>query len=308
MIPSTRRAVLTCGLLGLAVGSIPTAGAQPPRVTPTADRMKGRGYALTVPSGWLAEKTTDDFASLYLNSKQQFEPTVNVTAERVKAAPSPKDLGDKLVQEGRASGGFQLLSEHAVSVGGVPGWEVDYQYRIGTPPRVEQAAQVMVVRTNIVYNFVYEALPTDFPAHAADFNAVLQSVRWNDRNLAAKVPSLASLIGRMTNQVYSEQVSLGGRYVATLAYRDGLTYGYEFLSLQPRARWHPLRPDDPLPKDEVAEMADEGIERDRLGGAAHAGRAVRQVSAQGVLRKARELLAQCSHRLGTQPTWAAHAD
>ena len=65
---------------------------------------------------------------------------------------------------------------------------------------------------------------------------------------------------RMTNQVYQEVRSPDGRYMATLAYSDGLTYGYYFVSLVPVTGWHRLQPDDPIPHDEVAEVAAEGLD------------------------------------------------
>ncbi len=36
----------------------------------------------------------------------------------------------------------------------------------------------------------------------------------------------------MTNQVYQETKSPDGNYAATLVYRDGLTFGYYFVTLQ----------------------------------------------------------------------------
>lgn len=64
----------------------------------------------------------------------------------------------------------------------------------------------------------------------------------------------------MKNQVYSETRSPDGMSVATLAYRDGLTFGFYFVTLQPAAGWHPLQPDDPVPQTEVAEVAAEGLD------------------------------------------------
>lgn len=64
---------------------------------------------------------------------------------------------------------------------------------------------------------------------------------------------------RMHNMVYQQISSPDGRYVATLAYSDGLTYGYYFVCLQPSAAWHSLQPDDPIPQGEVAEVAAEGL-------------------------------------------------
>jgi hypothetical protein len=78
--------------------------------------------------------------------------------------------------------------------------------------------------------------------------------------LAYLVDREMNQVFRMTNQTYQETVSPDGKYVATLAYRDGLTFGFEYLSLQPRSGWRHLRTDDPIPDDEVAEMADEGID------------------------------------------------
>ena len=64
---------------------------------------------------------------------------------------------------------------------------------------------------------------------------------------------------RMRNMVYQQVSSPDGRYVATLAYSDGPTYGYYFVCLQPSAGWRPLQSDDPIPPDEVAEVAAEGL-------------------------------------------------
>ena len=64
----------------------------------------------------------------------------------------------------------------------------------------------------------------------------------------------------MHNQVHQETKSPDGKYVATLAYSDGLTYGYFFVSLQPSGGWHSLGSDDPIPKDEVVEVAAEGLD------------------------------------------------
>ncbi len=66
-------------------------------------------------------------------------------------------------------------------------------------------------------------------------------------------------IGEMRNENCQELKSPDGKYVATLAYSDGLTYGYYFVSLKTIQLWHPLGTNDPIPKDEVAEVAAEGI-------------------------------------------------
>ena len=66
---------------------------------------------------------------------------------------------------------------------------------------------------------------------------------------------------RMTNQVSQEIRSPDGKYVATLAYSDGPTFGYYFVALQPAADWHHLQPNDPIPQDEVAEVAAEGLNK-----------------------------------------------
>ena len=55
--------------------------------------------------------------------------------------------------------------------------------------------------------------------------------------------------------------------MATLAYRDGPTFGYYFVSLQPAIGWHHLQPEAPLPHDEVAEVAAEGLETIAWAGA-----------------------------------------
>jgi len=67
-------------------------------------------------------------------------------------------------------------------------------------------------------------------------------------------------IGSMSNQVYQETKSPDGNFVATLAYRDGLTFGYYFVCLHSSEGWHSLGADDPVPKDEVAEVAEEGLD------------------------------------------------
>lgn len=67
-------------------------------------------------------------------------------------------------------------------------------------------------------------------------------------------------IGEMRNEVYQEVKSPDGKYVATLAYSDGLTYGYYSVSLQTIQLWHPLGTNDSIPKDEVAEVAAEGVD------------------------------------------------
>ena len=66
----------------------------------------------------------------------------------------------------------------------------------------------------------------------------------------------------MTNQVYQETVSPNGKYVATLANSDGsvLPDGFEYLSLSPTQGWRHLQSNDPIPKDEVAEMDAAGIQ------------------------------------------------
>ena len=64
----------------------------------------------------------------------------------------------------------------------------------------------------------------------------------------------------MHNQIYQEVKSPDGSYVATLAYRDGMTFGYFFVCLRPSAGWHALGADDPIPQDEVIEAAAEGID------------------------------------------------
>jgi hypothetical protein len=68
-----------------------------------------------------------------------------------------------------------------------------------------------------------------------------------------------SLVFGMHNQVYQQIKSPDGRYMATLAYRDGMTFGYFFVSLQTTAQWNPLQPNDAIPQDEVAEVAEEGL-------------------------------------------------
>ena len=67
-------------------------------------------------------------------------------------------------------------------------------------------------------------------------------------------------IGAMTNQTYQQVKSPDGRYVATLAYRDGMTFGFGYICLQPLKDWHSLKLDDPLPKSEVVEVAAEGLQ------------------------------------------------
>jgi hypothetical protein len=63
----------------------------------------------------------------------------------------------------------------------------------------------------------------------------------------------------MTNMVYSVVKSPNNKYIATLAYRDGLTFGYYYVVLQTAAAWRPLKPGDPIPNGEVAEVAAEGL-------------------------------------------------
>lgn len=64
----------------------------------------------------------------------------------------------------------------------------------------------------------------------------------------------------MSNQVYQETKSPNGKYVATLAYRDGLTFGYYFVCLHSSEDWQSLGANDSVPKDEVAEVAAEGLD------------------------------------------------
>jgi hypothetical protein len=64
---------------------------------------------------------------------------------------------------------------------------------------------------------------------------------------------------RMDNEVSAEQRSPDGQYVATLAYRNGPTFGFYFVSLQPAEGWHSLDTYDPIPETEVAEVAAEGL-------------------------------------------------
>jgi hypothetical protein len=64
----------------------------------------------------------------------------------------------------------------------------------------------------------------------------------------------------MDNEDCTQLRSPDGRYVATLAYRNGMTFGFYFVCLQPAAGWHPLQPGDPIPQDEVAEVAAEGLD------------------------------------------------
>jgi len=66
---------------------------------------------------------------------------------------------------------------------------------------------------------------------------------------------------RMTNEDIRELRSPDGKYVATLAYRDGLTEGFYYVSLSPAKGWHHLQANDPIPDDEVAEVAAEGLEK-----------------------------------------------
>lgn len=250
-------------LVVLTVGSGPSAPARTPSpstMRPVAP-VSGRGYTLTPPPGWSASEINADLVGLTLGSKKQDPPTIYIIAERLKKAPTLKSATAALLKQTGASQTFRASPPSAVTVDGVPGSVFTCPREMGSRGQLEQVSYVTVVRGGIVYTLVYFALAADFAAHSADFDAILRSVRWNDKNLAEEVPSVASLIGHMTNQVYSEQPSPDGRAVATLAYHDGLTYGYEFLSLRPRAGWRSLRPDDPIPADEVAEMADEGINR-----------------------------------------------
>ena len=65
----------------------------------------------------------------------------------------------------------------------------------------------------------------------------------------------------MSSSIRQEAKSPDGKNVAVLAYRDGLTYGYQYLTLQPVSGWH--RKDDERVTQEgltkVTEMASEGL-------------------------------------------------
>ncbi len=67
-------------------------------------------------------------------------------------------------------------------------------------------------------------------------------------------------IGSMNNEVFQEIKSPDGRNMATLAYRNGMTFGFGYICLQPVQGWHPLKPDDPVPASEIVEVAAEGLE------------------------------------------------
>lgn len=87
----------------------------------------------------------------------------------------------------------------------------------------------------------------------AVFAVALAACAWWINSMMAKT-------FRMSNMVYQEAISPDGKYAATLAYRDGLTSGFYYVSLQPKAGWHHLQPDDPILHDEIAEVAAEGLE------------------------------------------------
>ncbi len=64
---------------------------------------------------------------------------------------------------------------------------------------------------------------------------------------------------RMRNEQVQEVRSPDGRYVATIAYSDGPTFGYYFVCVQFARSWKPLQEDDAIPNDEIAEVAAEGL-------------------------------------------------
>ncbi len=63
----------------------------------------------------------------------------------------------------------------------------------------------------------------------------------------------------MQNEQIQEIRSPDGRYVATIAYSDGPTFGYYFVCLQPARGWKTLQENDAIPNDEIAEVAAEGL-------------------------------------------------
>jgi len=68
------------------------------------------------------------------------------------------------------------------------------------------------------------------------------------------------VIEGMTNEVWQTAIAPGGKYVATLAYYNRITFGYEYLTLYPNDLQHRLLDTGPASHDEVGEMADEGID------------------------------------------------
>ena len=214
----------------------------------SAKTLVMRGYQLVVPDGWTAESSMYDGCAMGVTAEKEKGPFVLINVMPVTAR-----MGNM------QQPGYQELSRGTVTADGRAGVDVTALLNMGTPPRRQQARSVSVQGKELRYDFIYLARPDNFAAHAADFNAILQSIRWKDIDWQHGPPFKPFFFASMSNMSIQEVPSPGGRYVATLSYRDGLTYGFQFLSLQTRAKWHPLHADDPVPADEVGEMGDAGI-------------------------------------------------
>ena len=139
------------------------------------------GYSLTPPTGW--KKNTSGMMGTDVAFSQ---PPKNRFATNIIVLPTPLPSGytiqrvgtEWVAQHKPLQLGYAQVSHSFATVGNLPAYRSVETSQSGTPSRAIKAEEYGVLYKGCLFQFVYTALPPDFPGHLAAFEAMIRTVRW----------------------------------------------------------------------------------------------------------------------------------
>jgi hypothetical protein len=145
--------------------------------------LSGSGYKITAAKGWkdgaaAAPKTVD--LVIAAAPKEQFAANLNVVV--VPATPGETLQAAKKqlpIVYPRSFTQYVQLKQGDITVDGTPGMTNTANHTAGSPPHTLWMHQAFFIKGGKVYTLTCTALDSNHAEYEADFNAMIQSLKWN---------------------------------------------------------------------------------------------------------------------------------